>query len=713
MRTAGVASLCLSGFACASQLRKGVSSFEDHHAKVLHSTKDQPAHPQHESASRVLSSMTPVSLHGLTDPNWDKKSVHANDKYHDDFISDDRPKINQTAALGGSNASDHKNSTGNASFLRERANASSHKNSTGSGSAGKGEKGKTQQRVDPKLLQDQPAHPQDESASRVLSSMTPVSLHGLTDPNWDKKSVQANDKYQDDFTSDDRPKINQTASPGGSKASDQASASSHKDSTGSGSAGKGGGKTAGENGAETSGSDICQAFIGGRSAEWYKNRCAAIDAECKIQDDHLKAMQDAHLKDLRDKLDKQKRTLEDKEKDHSDANDQADQGKLGLEDAKMAVEKNAHCPPELEKARAELAKLQASPNRSPEDIEAECELQKKILELMKCVEKLREAEELLDKLRDDYHRDQSGLRGAADALSPQQKRVGDAQSALDDAIRAGVPGLDALRKRCKTESDALQRLADQDLHDLEAEYLRQKAILEDRAEKHDDEQADVKQQAEVVAKERMHVKEARIVVQENINAPEDLQKERAELASLQAKPNVEPADIDAECEAQKRILDAEDRVEALWEAKGVLSKEKGEHTDEKNAFRYESVEEQVAAQKLPPQQTRVDCAKKAFEEAQAAKKALAVCKFSHSLDSESSSSAGGKTDSGSQSESEKESDKVSVQDEANDSGKSSSEKKTDDSPAREKRPNGAHRSSAVGVAVLALAAALLLALTEA
>jgi hypothetical protein len=545
--------------------------------------------------------------------------------------------------------------------------------------------------------------------------MTPVSLHGLTDPNWDKKTVQANDKYQDDFTSDDRPKINQTAALAGSKASDQAGASSSKDSTGSGSAGKGGGKTAGENGAETSGSDTCQPFIGGRSAEWYKNRCAAIDAECKTQEDHLRAMQDAHLKELRDELDKQKRILEAKEKDHSDASDQADQGKLGLEDAKMAVEKNAHCPDDLEKARAELAKLQASPNRSPEDIEAECELQKKILELMKCVEKLREAEELLDKLRDDYHRDQSGLRGAADALSPQQKRVGDAQSALDDAIRAGVPGLDALRKRCQTESDALQRLADQDLHDLEAEYLRQKAILEDRAEKHDDEQADVKQQAEVVAKERMHVKEARIVVQENINAPEDLEKERAELASLEAKPNVEPADIDAECEAKKRILDAEDRVEALWEAKGVLSKEKGEHTDEKNAFRYESVEEQVAAQKLPPQQTRVDCAKKAFEEAQAAKKALAVCKFSQSLESESpSSNAGGNTDSGSQTESEKESDKVADQYEASDSGKTSTEKKTADSPAREKRPNGAHRSSGVvPVAALALAAALLLALTEA
>jgi hypothetical protein len=266
--------------------------------------------------------------------------------------------------------------------------------------------------------------------------------------------------------------------------------------------------------------------------------------------------------------------------------------------------------------------------------------------------------------------------------------------------------LGSLLKRCQSDKDALKRMAEGDASDLEAEYLRQKRILDNREANHKNEQSDVEKQDGVVAKEEMHVKEARIVVQENINAPEELKKARAELANLEGTPNVVPEDIDGECEAKKRILDAEERVEALWEANGVLSKEKGEHRDEKGELRLESKQEKAAAQKLPPQQTKVDCAKKALDEARAAMKALQDCQGSHSA-SESSSDESAKEAEPSQSAKEEDSEK--------DAGKKKAEEEDNEAgqapQGAQKKPNSAQRFAGTSIStVLAVSTALLVAL---
>lgn len=53
------------------------------------------------------------------------------------------------------------------------------------------------------------------------------------------------------------------------------------------------------------------------------------------------------------------------------------QAKLEVKSATATVQDYAHCPPELEKWKAELARLNAIPNKSPSDIDDECKAQQK------------------------------------------------------------------------------------------------------------------------------------------------------------------------------------------------------------------------------------------------------------------------------------------------------------------------------------------------
>jgi len=168
---------------------------------------------------------------------------------------------------------------------------------------------------------------------------------------------------------------------------------------------------------------------------------------------------------------------------------------------------------------------------------------------------------------------------------------------------------------CKSKADEMARRHAAYLKELEDECLRQKRILAGKEEDHAEEKADVKKQADVVAKEKMDVKKARVTVKELAHCPPELAEARQELGEQEAIPNESASDIDAECKAQKLVLEKEACVEELRAAEGVLSGQKDEHSGEKSDLGHEENEEDHAASKLPPQERRVEEACRLFDEA--------------------------------------------------------------------------------------------------
>jgi hypothetical protein len=180
--------------------------------------------------------------------------------------------------------------------------------------------------------------------------------------------------------------------------------------------------------------------------------------------DALLKKADQYIADLLAEYLRQKKILEGKVDDHSDekADVKQQKGVVGEEwsdvkNAKETVKDHAHCPPDLEKAKAELAKAQteldtqlAIPNETPTDIDAECEAKKAVLEAEaavrlaeQCMEKLRRAEAVLRSQEGEHSDEHSDLKGeerqedsAAAALPPQEKIVCDLKAALDAARAA-------------------------------------------------------------------------------------------------------------------------------------------------------------------------------------------------------------------------------------------------------------------------------------
>jgi len=188
--------------------------------------------------------------------------------------------------------------------------------------------------------------------------------------------------------------------------------------------------------------------------------CGDLDAK----KDALLKKADQYVADLLAEYLRQKKILEGKVDDHSDekADVKQQEGVVGEEwsdvkNAKETVKDHAHCPPDLEKAKDELAKAQAEldnqraiPDDTPTDIDAECEAKKAVLEAEaavrlaeQCVEKLRRAEAVLRSQEAEHSDEHSDLKGeerqedsAAAALPPQEKIVCDLKAALDAARAA-------------------------------------------------------------------------------------------------------------------------------------------------------------------------------------------------------------------------------------------------------------------------------------
>jgi len=252
----------------------------------------------------------------------------------------------------------------------------------------------------------------------------------------------------------------------------------------------------------------------GHSADWYNDQCKAINDECAAKEKAAKDQYDRDLSAYEEEYKRQVRILKGNEADHEEEKeDVAEQKKevkktkMKVKDAKVAVKENAHCPPDLEEARKELAKEEATPNETPDDIERECEAKKKVLALEACVEILREAEEVLHDKKADHSDEKSELGAekdeedaAADAIPPQEKRVADALAAWEAAKKRGPPGSDSadIWGSCAAQIDSLKAQAEQDVKDAEAEYKKQKGKLADKKDDHEEEKEEVGEQEEEV-----------------------------------------------------------------------------------------------------------------------------------------------------------------------------------------------------------------------
>eukprot|EP00929_Paragymnodinium_shiwhaense_P021947 TRINITY_DN1417_c0_g1_i4.p2 TRINITY_DN1417_c0_g1~~TRINITY_DN1417_c0_g1_i4.p2 ORF type:complete len:568 (-),score=275.60 TRINITY_DN1417_c0_g1_i4:199-1902(-) len=490
------------------------------------------------------------------------------------------------------------------------------------------------------------------TAAKFLAAEAPAPVklaqHQAKDANWDGLSVQNNDTYASDYVKDEAP------------APDNATFVKHEQwpkkgrwtieptSDKFGSARRWAGKSEAWEGSSSSddssssgGGDITSSGgFGGHSPQWYVDKCEAISAACAAEQDATVEKFERDLSDLEAEYRRQLRILDGKEEDHADevADVKAQKiavkkQKMKVADAKKAVEENAHCPPELQEAKEKLYQLEAVPNKTPEDIEEECQQKKIVMEKEKCVEVLLAAEEVLSDERedhgeekDDLHEEHGEEADAAAALPPQEKRVADAKAAWEAAKAKGPKTVThAGKEGCQKDKDALLAALEADIRALEEEYRRQKRILAGKEDDHADEKADVDAQEDEVSKQKKRVKQAKVAVKNNAHCPPELEEAKAHLADLEAVPNETPEDIEDECKARKVVLEKEQCVEVLREAEGILRENKIDYRGEKSELKGEERDEEVAADALPPQEKRVAKAKAALDAALAALDGVKNC----------------------------------------------------------------------------------------
>jgi hypothetical protein len=152
--------------------------------------------------------------------------------------------------------------------------------------------------------------------------------------------------------------------------------------------------------------------------------------------DALLAQADKAVADLLAEYLRQKGILGGQQDDHAGEKADADVERKDVKEAKEVVAKDAHCPPELEQAKASLAREDAIPNDTPANVDDECDAKKAVLKAQACVDRLRKAEAVLAAENDQHAEESSEEAAAAAKLPPQEKLVCELKAALDAAKAA-------------------------------------------------------------------------------------------------------------------------------------------------------------------------------------------------------------------------------------------------------------------------------------
>jgi hypothetical protein len=376
------------------------------------------------------------------------------------------------------------------------------------------------------------------------------------------------------------------------------------------------------------------------SSEW-RGQCDTINSDCEDKKAEFKREVDANIAELEAEYQKQNGILEGKVADHAaEKKDVVAQSKIvskeaeDVKAAKVTVAKFAHCPPELEQAKARLAGLKATPDKTANDVDAECKVQKEVLKLEDCTAQFNAAQKVLTQQtkehtheNDDLNDEQSQERTAAGLVPPSEATTADAKAAWLAAKKKGYAGIEKIEAACQADRDALEANADDEIRALADDYSSQKAKLADLQGRHKAEKADVVEQKKSVVREQKDITPAQKAVDKKSHCPADLEAAEAELARLTAIPNKTPEDVDKECKVRKQVLELKQCVQELRAAEQVLSKETSHYTQESSELREESKQEADAADLVPPQQAKVNGAESALKAAQAARKG--ICKGPH------------------------------------------------------------------------------------
>lgn len=156
-------------------------------------------------------------------------------------------------------------------------------------------------------------------------------------------------------------------------------------------------------------------------------RQKADDEVAKAQADY-----DRHAKVL---ASKQEERAEQKEDVIEQRKEVAEEEKE-VKDAQSVYNAKKDCPAELEKARQELEALEAKPNKSEEDIDAECLKKKEILEKEKCVEEFYEAKSTLCRKKSAYSSEEQELQRQSDQAQVAKSAARSYSTTLEEFEKA-------------------------------------------------------------------------------------------------------------------------------------------------------------------------------------------------------------------------------------------------------------------------------------
>jgi hypothetical protein len=457
----------------------------------------------------------------------------------------------------------------------------------------------------------------------------------VKDPRWDETKIQDAGAYQDDFVKDDRPNVTgekpnvpftyaEKTEPKSVVSTEAAVVPPKKE------------PEPDFHGVVTS--PAVTAKEG--TPAFYEQKCDKLNAQCKMLKDHRLRIAKLDIQHFENDYIRQKRILDARNQHHMDQKaDVAAQKKEVaqvrrlVKAAQVTVNSKKHCPPELEAAQADLASLEAKPNHVPEDIELECSAQQRVLVAQKCVEELREAEAVLAEHQDDHnaeknelHEERKHVSPAAKKLPPQEQRVQDALEAWNRAKAKPLSGsIAGIESTCQAERDDLISSVGVDLDALRRALARQKALLGDKEQHHAQQKEHVVAQKVDVATTQAQVEKAKTDVEDKAHCPPELEAAQDALAKLRAIPNKTPSDIDAECKAEQRVLDAQKCVDELRTAEAILENHRDNHSAEKSQLADEHADVHQAKAALPPQEQKVADAQAALDAAMALMRALRRC----------------------------------------------------------------------------------------
>lgn len=379
---------------------------------------------------------------------------------------------------------------------------------------------------------------------------------------------------------------------------------------------------------------------GGHTPEWYREQCTAIKMHCEDRKENVEAAHADKVHRLEDEYKQEANSLNRAEDASASAESAASKQKQVVSKykdrvarAKASYEKTKNCPAELRKLEDELIEMEARPNKSEEDIEAECEKKKEILRKQKCVDEYIEAKAALARREAGYASEGSELSEdqakAKAASAAAQSQASDTQEAEDDLDYARSHGPDkqlaSIDEQCEKDMDALRRKADEEVAKAQADYDRHSKVLASKEKDVAEEQRDVSAEKKDVAEEEKEVRAAEEVYNAKKDCPAELEKAREELEALEAKPNKSEEDIDAECLKKKDILEKERCVEEFYEAKSVLCQAKTGYNVEKAELERQRIQSQVAKNAAKSYGTTLEEFENALNAAKASRAELDRC----------------------------------------------------------------------------------------